>query len=72
MTDPKKNPKSFLQYSSLGFQIIGFMAIFGYLGYRLDGYLALHTPFMTLFGLLFGVIGAMIYLIRNLTKNNEL
>jgi len=71
MTDPKKNPKSFLEYSSLGFQIIGFMAIFGYLGYRLDEYFALRTPIMTMFGLLFGVIGAMIYLIRSLTKNNE-
>ena len=47
------------------------MAIFGYLGYRLDEYFALRTPIMTMFGLLFGVIGAMIYLIRSLTKNNE-
>ncbi|MFM7388217.1 MAG: AtpZ/AtpI family protein [Bacteroidota bacterium] len=71
MTDPKKNPKSFLQYSSLGFQIIGFMASFGYLGYSLDEYFSLRTPILTMSGLLFGVVGAMIYLIRSLTKNNE-
>ncbi|MFM7663481.1 MAG: AtpZ/AtpI family protein, partial [Bacteroidota bacterium] len=58
-------------YSSLGFQIIGFMAIFGYLGFRLDEYFSFRTPILTTSGLLFGVIGAMIYLIRSLTKNNE-
>jgi len=68
MTDPKETPKSFIQYSSLGFQMVGFMAIFGFLGYKLDEYFAFQTPFLTLTGLLFGVIGSLVYLIRNLTK----
>jgi len=46
----------------------GFMAIFGFLGYKLDEYFEFQTPFLTLTGLLFGVIGSLVYLIRNLTK----
>jgi hypothetical protein len=63
--------KPFLQHSSIGFQMIGFMAIFGFLGYKLDHYFSLQTPYLTLSGLLFGVIGSLVYLIRTLTKNNE-
>jgi hypothetical protein len=48
--------------------MVGFMAIFGFLGHKLDEYFAFQTPFLTLTGLLFGVIGSLVYLIRNLTK----
>ncbi|MBM3164698.1 MAG: AtpZ/AtpI family protein [Bacteroidetes bacterium] len=71
MTDKKGNLKSYIRYSSLGFQIIGFMAIFGYLGFKTDNYFKFKTPYLTILGLVFGVVGSMIYVIRDLTKKND-
>jgi len=63
--DPKR---SFVKYSTLGFQIVGFMAIFGVLGYLADGYFTYERPVFLIFGLLFGVVASLIYLIRSLTQ----
>ncbi|NBU91450.1 MAG: AtpZ/AtpI family protein [Flavobacteriia bacterium] len=71
MPDQKNSPKNFLQYSSLGFQMLGFMAIFGFIGHKLDVFFAFKKPILTVLGLAFGVTASMIYLIRTLNKNND-
>jgi hypothetical protein len=68
--DPSNTPNKFMQYSSLGFQMIAFMGIFGYLGYRGDAYFEFKTPYLLMTGLLFGVIGSMVYIIRTLNRSN--
>ena len=56
--DPSSNPKlkpynSYLKYSSLAFQLLAAIGIFGWLGYELDQYLQLKFPaFMLLLGFL--------------------
>ena len=59
-----------MQYSSLGFQMIAFMGIFGYLGYLGDAYFEFKTPYLLMTGLVFGVIGSMVYIIRTLNRLN--
>jgi hypothetical protein len=56
--DPSSNQKqkpynSYLKYSSLAFQLLAAIGIFGWLGYKLDQYLQIRFPaFMLLFGFL--------------------
>ena len=66
----QKASKSYLKYSSLAIQLLAAIGIFGYLGYRLDGWLGLKFPvFMLLLGFLaFG--GMMFQLYRSINKDN--
>jgi len=70
-SSPESSPNKFMQYSSLGFQMVAFMAIFGYLGYWCDGYFGFKKPYLLMTGLLFGVIGSTIYIIRTLNRLNS-
>lgn len=60
---PSKKPSpsnSYLKYSSLAFQLLAAIGLFGWLGYELDGYLKIKFPaFMLLFG--FTAFGGMMY-----------
>lgn len=71
MTKKPSRPSPFIQYSSLGFQILGFMAVFGYIGHNIDEYYGFKTPYITMAGLVFGVVGSMVYLIRTLNRHDE-
>jgi len=66
----RESQNKFIQYSSLGFQMVGFMAIFGYLGYKGDAYFNFESPYLLMVGLLFGVIGSTLYIIRAINKLN--
>jgi F0F1-type ATP synthase assembly protein I len=54
----KKPVNAYMKYSGLAFQLLGSMAILGWLGYKLDQKLSLEFPvFMLLFGFLgFGAV----------------
>jgi hypothetical protein len=75
LEEPSHNPKqkaynSYLKYSSLAIQLLVAIGIFGYLGYRLDGWLNLKFPaFMLLFGFL-AFAGMMFQLYRSVKKDN--
>ena len=44
-SDPKRRePNTYLKYSSLAFQLFATIGIAGWLGYKLDNYLALSFP----------------------------
>jgi len=47
------------------------MAVFGYIGHYLDEYCGFKTPYITMAGLVFGVVGSMVYLIRTLNRHDE-
>lgn len=57
----KQNPSnSYLRYSSLAFQLLVVIAVFGWIGYRIDLWLDLKFPaFMLLLGFL--GFGGMLY-----------
>ncbi len=65
-----KTSNSYLRYSSLGIQLLGAIGLSGWLGYRLDRYLAIRFPaFMLLFGFL--AFGGMLYQIyRTINRDN--
>ena len=74
MTDsnPKKSKFSnFIQYSSLGFQMLAFMAILGYAGYYMDQTFKIKESYFTILGLMLGVISSTIYVIISLKKLNK-
>ena len=73
MTDksPKSNNNSFIQYTSLGFQMIAFMGIFGYLGDLFDSWIQSEDSYGLMVGLLFGVVGSTIYLIRTINRTDQ-
>jgi F0F1-type ATP synthase assembly protein I len=73
--DPSPNQKlkpynTYLKYSSLAIQLFGAIGLLGWLGYKLDQYLALTFPaFMLLFGFLaFG--GMMLQVYRSIKRDN--
>jgi len=74
-TEPSPNKKlkpynSYLKYSSLAFQLLAAIGIFGWLGYLLDQYLQIKFPaFMLLLGFLaFG--GMMFQVYRSIKQDN--
>ena len=73
--EPSHNPKQkqsrpYLKYSGLAFQLLAAIGILGWLGYRLDLYLAIKFPaFMLLFG--FAAFAGMMYqLYRSINSDN--
>ncbi len=74
-TDPSTNKRSnpsnnYSRYSSLALQLLGSMALFGWLGYKIDQYLQIQFPaFMLLLGFLaFG--GMMFQVYRSIKRDN--
>lgn len=73
LEEPSSNPKqkpynTYLKYSSLAFQLLVSIGVFGWLGYKLDQYLQIKFPaFMLLFG--FAAFGGMLYQVyRSISK----
>ncbi len=74
-TEPSPNKKSkatnnYYRYSSLAFQMLAAIGIFGWLGYLLDDYLEQTFPaFMLLFGFL-AFAGMMYQIYRSIKRDN--
>jgi hypothetical protein len=65
-----KPSNGYLKYSGLAIQLLGAIAIFGYIGYLLDRWLELKFPaFMLLLGFL-AFAGMMYQLYRSINKDN--
>ena len=75
-TEPSHNKKlktynSYLKYSSLAFQLLAAIGVFGWLGHKLDLYLNISFPaFMLLFGLV-AFAGMMYQVYRSVNKDNS-
>ncbi|HYF68061.1 MAG TPA: AtpZ/AtpI family protein [Ohtaekwangia sp.] len=77
MASPEPSPRkklkpynNYLKYSSLAFQLLAAIAIFGWLGYKLDVYLGYKFPvFMLVFGFI-AFAGMMYQLYRSIKRDN--
>ena len=72
----KKKPSSrrsniYIRFSSIGIQMGAIIFIFTWLGVYLDEYLKMETPWMTIVFSLFGVIGSLTLIIREVLKLNQ-
>lgn len=67
-TGQKPPYNSFLKYSGFAFQLLGGIGIAGWLGYRLDGYLALNFPVFMLLFIVLALAGMLYQMSRKLTE----
>lgn len=64
----RKETNAYMKWSGLAFQLLGAIALFGWLGYELDEYLELKFPaFMLTFGFL--AFGAVMYQVYKSVRN---
>jgi len=68
MSEIKPKGNSYLRYSGLAIQIVFTILIFIWGGRMLDARFQTDTPWFTLAGAIIGVLGILIYLIRNLSS----
>jgi hypothetical protein len=59
---------SFIRYSSLGFEMMGMIALGTFLGYKIDQAMDNNFKWFTFFLMIVSVIGTIIYTIRKLLK----
>ncbi|WP_262501930.1 AtpZ/AtpI family protein [Reichenbachiella agariperforans] len=59
---------NYLRYSGLAFQMLAFILLGVWGGYKLDEWLEMEYPVFTIVLSLFGVIGSLVNLIKNLPK----
>ncbi len=60
----RKPPSDAIRYSSAGIQMVVIIGAFVYLGIRLDNYTNTEKPWWTLASSIFGVIIAMVFMIK--------
>jgi F0F1-type ATP synthase assembly protein I len=61
---PKKPLDNFIQYSSLGFEMLVIICVGVWLGIKLDHWLTMSFPLFTLLFMVLSVIGAIYHVIR--------
>jgi F0F1-type ATP synthase assembly protein I len=67
MNDRQKRSQDYIQYSSAGIQMVLTILLFTYLGYRLDRHFE-SKPLWTALLSIFGVVIAMIFMVKAFTK----
>lgn len=68
-SDPKKRePNAYLKYSSLAFQLFVTIGVAGWLGYKLDAYLALAFPAFLISFVIISFGGMMYWIFKQLNK----
>jgi len=60
--------KNYLRYSSLAFQLLAVIGIFGWIGYKIDGWLGLRIPAFTLILAFIGFGGMMYQIYRSINR----
>ena len=59
-----KNQTNWMQYSSLGFQIVATILIFLWLGTKLEYYFKINSPYGQLLGTFLGIFASLYNVIR--------
>ena len=59
-----KKPENWMQYSSLGFQIVITILIFLWLGTKLENYLNIDSPYGQLLGTFLGIFASLYNVVR--------
>lgn len=65
------NHNKYLRFTSLAFEMLGFILLGVFGGRKLDAVLAYEKPIMTACLSLLGVVASIIYLIKNLPKSDH-
>ena len=68
---PVRKSNIYIRFSSLGIQMGEIIFLFTWLGVYLDDYLQNKTPWLTIVLSLFGVIGSLVLVIREVSKLNH-
>ena len=66
-----KDITTYAKYSAMGFQMFAIIAIFAYVGYRIDQNRQMETPLYTAFLSLVGVFVSLYVIIRSVKKLNN-
>ncbi len=70
MVEQQKNqPKNFIKYSGMAFQMLATIALSAWAGIKLDEYYQVKNHWYTISLLLLGVVGSIVYVVRSLLKN---
>jgi len=70
-TPKPKNDNKFLIFMGIGFQMIAIIAVSAWLGQLIDHHYKNPKPYVTLALLLFGTVGSIWQLIKQVTHLNE-
>ncbi|UOR04433.1 AtpZ/AtpI family protein [Hymenobacter aerilatus] len=68
-SDSDSRLRALAKYSGLGFQMLGIIGVFTFIGIKLDDYLNTKKPWWTVAFVLVGVISAMYQVIRSVTQD---
>lgn len=66
-----KKINSFIRYSSLSFEMMAIIGGFTFLGYKIDKWMHNEFKGFTLSLVIFGVIVSIVYVVKNLLKNDK-
>jgi len=69
-TKKPQQRNAFVKYSALGSQMIATLLIAAWGGRKIDEWLQTPKPYMTALCMLLGVVGLVVWLIKNLQKDN--
>lgn len=64
----KRRFDTFIRYSSLGFEMMGMIALGTFLGYKIDQAMDNSFRWATLILMIFSVVGSVVFTIRKLLK----
>jgi Mn2+/Fe2+ NRAMP family transporter len=67
----KKDVNAYVQYSAMGFQMFAVIAVFAFIGYKIDESKQMQTPLYTAFFSLAGVLASLYLIIRSIKKLNS-
>jgi ATP synthase protein I len=67
----KKQLNSYVKYSSLGLQMIISLCLAAWGGLKLDAYFNVKSHLITVFLMLFAVIGSLYLLVKSLSAGND-
>ncbi|MCU0391227.1 MAG: AtpZ/AtpI family protein [Thermoflexibacter sp.] len=62
---------SFVKYSSLASQMVVTLLLAAWGGQKLDAWLGMPKPYMTVVCMLLGIIATVVWLIRSLNRDNK-
>ncbi len=68
---PVRKSNIYIRFSSIGIQMGAIIFLFTWLGVYLDDYFQNKTPWLTIVLSLFGVIGSLFLIIREVLKLNQ-
>lgn len=67
--EQRNQPKNFIKYSGMAFQMLATIGLSAWAGIKLDEYYKVKNHWFTISLLLLGVVGSIYFVVRSLLKN---